>query len=81
MFLATCSRWHTGRGFGFLLADADVPGCQDREIFAHTKNLPRGVAELIPGQRCEFVTVEAKSPGKQPQARVTRILDLASEAA
>jgi cold shock CspA family protein len=48
MHLATCSRWHTHRGFGFLLSDSDVPGCQDREIFCHATNLPRGVAELHP---------------------------------
>jgi cold shock CspA family protein len=81
MHSATVSRWHTHRGFGFLLDDADVPGCQDREIFCHAKNLPRGVTELIPGSRVEFVTVDSKVPGKQPQARVTRILDLAPEAA
>lgn len=80
MHLATVSRWHTHRAFGFLLADADVPGCQDREIFCHATNLPRGVAELTPGQRVEFVTVESRPAGKQPQARVARILDLAEAA-
>lgn len=74
MHLATCSRWHTGRGFGFLLADSDVPNCRDREIFCHASDLPRGVAELIPGQRVEFLTVEAKLPGKQPQAKIVRIV-------
>lgn len=75
MFLATTSRWNVRRGFGFLLADAAVPGCSDREIFCHAKKLPKGTTQLVAGQRVEFVPIPAKLSGKQPEARVTRSLD------
>jgi cold shock CspA family protein len=82
LHLATCRRWNRHRNYGFLLADARLDGIgEDREIYCHKAKLPKGVPYLESGQRVEFELVPSHVPGKQPMARVVRILDGMAEAA
>ena len=48
VFLTVC-RWNRQRSYGFVLADADIPGAADREIFLHKTGLPPGMKFIEPG--------------------------------
>jgi cold shock CspA family protein len=81
MHLGTCNRWNNQRAYGFLTADAPIDNVPDRELFAHAKNLPRGVKFLIPGNRVEFETRPSRKAGMPPEAVVVRVIEVAAEAA
>ena len=75
LHLGTCCRWNAHRGFGFIASDARLDGVdEDKDVYSHASKLPKGVTALEAGQRVEFVLVPARLPGKQPQARVLRII-------
>jgi cold shock CspA family protein len=81
MHLGSVCRWNSQRAYGFILADTDIPGASDREIFVHRSSLPKGVRDIELGQRVEFVTKPSHIAGKQPQAKVVRIIDTEAMAA
>jgi cold shock CspA family protein len=63
------------------LSDVRLDGIgEDREVFCHRSNLPKGVDCLEQGARCEFELVPPHKPGKPVQAKIIRVVK-ASEAA
>jgi cold shock CspA family protein len=66
----------------WITSDARLDGIgEDHEIYCHKAKLPQGVAYLESGQRVEFELVPSSVPGKQPMARVVRVIEVAEAAA
>jgi cold shock CspA family protein len=80
-YFGTVSHWNDPRGYGFLTSDGSIDGVPDRDLFVHAKRLPKGVKTIAPGQRVEFTTVTARTPGKPVEAKVLRIINEMAEAA
>ena len=81
LHLGTVCRWNRARGYGFLLADAQLDGIgDDREVYAHKSKLPKGVTHLERRQRVEFSLTPSHVAGKPPQAKVIRVIEQAKAA-
>jgi cold shock CspA family protein len=79
-YVGTCYSWNSTRAFGFITSDVPIEGITDPQIFVHKNNLPKGVLALEHGVKVEFKPIPPRMVGRQPEARIIRILSEAEAA-